>query len=59
MDCIVYGVAKSWTQLSNFHAIQVYVMKSIKRYWQKSNITKINIYQFLEVSVVRFPQIGL
>ena len=19
MDCIVYGVAKSWTQLSNFH----------------------------------------
>ena len=20
MDCIVYGVAKSWTQLSNFHS---------------------------------------
>ena len=32
MDCIVYGVAKSWTRLSNFHAIQVYMMKSVKHY---------------------------
>ena len=22
MDCIVYGVAKSWTQLSDFHTVK-------------------------------------
>ena len=25
MDCIVHGVAKSWTQMSDFHFIYVYI----------------------------------
>ena len=32
LDCIVFGVAKSWTQLSNFH-------KAIKDLFQNNKVT--------------------
>ena len=33
MDCIVHGVAESWTQLSDFHMHLVYEYKQIYVYW--------------------------
>ena len=39
MDCIVYGVAKSWTQLSDFHTVKGF-----------SIVNKAEIEVFLELS---------
>ena len=33
MDCIVHGVAKSWTQLSDFH-FHYFVYRKIGKSWQ-------------------------
>ena len=33
MDCIVHGVAKGWTQLSNFHFTHSSLVKAIEIEW--------------------------
>ena len=37
LDCIVHGVAKSWTQLSNFHSHFTWCYKNFEIFLQNSN----------------------
>ena len=48
MDCIVHGVAKSWTQLSDFHFTGVEFLKA-----SPIGITLRSIFKGLKVSLPR------
>ena len=48
MDCVVHGVAKSWTQLSNFHfsfnpsgGSELFGVLPVKQYLMRSEMTSL------------------
>ena len=34
MDCVVHGVAKSWTQLRDFHSLEAQMVKNLPAMWE-------------------------
>ena len=58
MDCIVHGVAKSWTQLSDLHSLRLLRVPWIARRQNQSILKEINPEYLLEGLMLKLQYFG-